>query len=221
MENVPPPPPEILGSRASSRAVSRASSLPTYDSDDDVPLSLLPRGRVLSPPRVAPLVPRLAPVASDAPLSRRIVQAPIPYAERVRVEEAPIPGPSIPAPGPSIPAPGPSIPVARPTTGGKGFMSRPTTTPMRHSRKGNKTGNIKVVSQPAVRRLARRAGVKRISGEIYEETQNVAKEFLTKVLEKSCIYMTDRNKDAVTLNPSDVVRALNNMGLPIYGFDPR
>ena len=98
-------------------------------------------------------------------------------------------------------------------------MSRPT--PVRHSRKSNKTGNIKVVSEPAVRRLARRGGVKRISKEIYQETQNVAKEFLTKVLEKSCIYKDDRNPNAVTLEPGDVVRALRNMGMPIYGFGPR
>jgi len=195
MDDVPPPPPSVLGSRANS-VESNGS--------DDVPLSRRVRGRVLSPARVvAELSPLVAPPLVAPPvqtnLTRRVVEPPLA--------------------GPSIPAPGPSIPVARPTTGGKGFMSRPT--PVRHSRKGNKTGNIKVVSEPAVRRLARRAGVKRISGEIYAETQNVAKEFLTKVLEKSCIYMSDRNPKAKTLDPGDVVRALGNMGMPIYGFGPR
>lgn len=106
-------------------------------------------------------------------------------------------------------------PIPRPTAGGKTFHNRP---PMRHQGRSRRTGNIKVVSQPAVRRLARRGGVKRMSKEVYSETQNVAKEFLTKVLEKSCIYMEDRNQSAKTLNPGDVVRALNNMGVPMYGF---
>ncbi|CAH1384592.1 unnamed protein product [Tenebrio molitor] len=38
--------------------------------------------------------------------------------------------------------------------------------------------NIQGITKPAIRRLARRGGVKRISGLIYEETRGVLKVFL-------------------------------------------
>ena len=38
--------------------------------------------------------------------------------------------------------------------------------------------NIQGITKPAIRRLARRGGVKRISGLIYEETRAVLKNFL-------------------------------------------
>ena len=38
--------------------------------------------------------------------------------------------------------------------------------------------NIQGITKPAIRRLARRGGVKRISGLIYEETRGVLKFFL-------------------------------------------
>ena len=38
--------------------------------------------------------------------------------------------------------------------------------------------NIQGITKPAIRRLARRGGVKRISGLIYEETRSVLKIFL-------------------------------------------
>ena len=44
-------------------------------------------------------------------------------------------------------------------------------------RKGGK-GNISGITKPAIRRLARRGGVKRISGQIYEESRSVIKTFL-------------------------------------------
>ena len=165
------------------------SSSSGSDSEDDVPLTMR-RGRVLSPARVVPVVPEPTEVPS-------------------RVLEPPLPTPT------EVPRSALETPIPRPTTGGKGFLNRPS---VRHQRRSRQTGNIKVVSKPAVRRLARRGGVKRMSEEIYTETQTVAKDFLVKVLEKSCIYMKDRNSSAKTLNPGDVVRALNNMGLPMYGF---
>jgi hypothetical protein len=41
--------------------------------------------------------------------------------------------------------------------------------------------NIEGISRPAIRRLARRGGVKRLSGLVYEETRTVLKDFLTDV----------------------------------------
>jgi len=42
--------------------------------------------------------------------------------------------------------------------------------------------NIQGITKPDIRRLARRGGVKRISGNIYEETRAELKRFLEKVL---------------------------------------
>jgi hypothetical protein len=45
--------------------------------------------------------------------------------------------------------------------------------------------NIQGITKPAIRRLARRGGVKRISGLIYEETRTVLKTFLENVIRDS------------------------------------
>ena len=45
--------------------------------------------------------------------------------------------------------------------------------------------NIQGITKPAIRRLARRGGVKRISGLIYEETRGVLKVFLENVIRDS------------------------------------
>jgi histone H4 len=46
------------------------------------------------------------------------------------------------------------------------------------------------ITKPAIRRLARRGGVKRISGLIYEETRGVLKIFLENVSLFSCTLCT-------------------------------
>ena len=42
--------------------------------------------------------------------------------------------------------------------------------------------NIQGITKPAIRRLARRGGVKRLSGLVYEETRGVLKVFLENVI---------------------------------------
>ncbi|POW03016.1 hypothetical protein PSHT_11863 [Puccinia striiformis] len=58
--------------------------------------------------------------------------------------------------------------------------------------------NIQGITKPAIRRLARRGGVKRISGLIYEETRGVLKR--------------------KTVTSLDVVYALKRQGRTLYGF---
>ena len=53
------------------------------------------------------------------------------------------------------------------------------------------------ITKPAIRRLARRGGVKRISGLIYEETRGVLKIFLENVIRDSVTY-TEHAKRFVT-----------------------
>lgn len=76
--------------------------------------------------------------------------------------------------------------------------------------------NIQGITKPAIRRLARRGGVKRISGLIYEETRNVLKVFLESVIRDSVTYTEHaRRKTVVAM---DVVYALKRQGRTLYGF---
>lgn len=72
------------------------------------------------------------------------------------------------------------------------------------------------ISKPAIRRLARRGGCKRISGLMYEETRGVLKFFLERVLRDSIVYMEHARRK--TLTATDVVYALKNQGKTLYGF---
>ncbi|KAL2128085.1 hypothetical protein VTI74DRAFT_9751 [Chaetomium olivicolor] len=77
---------------------------------------------------------------------------------------------------------------------------------------------IRGITKPAIRRLARRGGVKRISATIYDEARVALKTFLTMVLRDVVTYTEHRNAKTVTTN--DVIFALRRIGRPIYGFDP-
>jgi histone H4 len=76
--------------------------------------------------------------------------------------------------------------------------------------------SIQGISKPAMRRLARRGGVKRISGLIYEETRGVLKTFLEQVLRDAVTYTEHSRRKTVT--SMDVVYALKRQGKTLYGF---
>lgn len=97
--------------------------------------------------------------------------------------------------------------------------------------------NIQGITKPAIRRLARRGGVKRISGLIYEETRGVLKVCLSSLLLKLklnyCfvivlqVFLENVIRDAVTytehakrktVTAMDVVYALKRQGRTLYGF---
>jgi histone H4 len=59
--------------------------------------------------------------------------------------------------------------------------------------------NIQGITKPAIRRLARRGGVKRISAMIYEETRGVLKTFLEGVIRDAVTY-TEHAKRELTPN---------------------
>ncbi|KAF4731930.1 Core component of nucleosome [Perkinsus olseni] len=58
--------------------------------------------------------------------------------------------------------------------------------------------NIQGITKPAIRRLARRGGVKRISGLIYEETRGVLKVFLESVIKDTVTYTEHARRKTVT-----------------------
>ncbi|KAH8360156.1 hypothetical protein KR093_011087 [Drosophila rubida] len=84
--------------------------------------------------------------------------------------------------------------------------------------------NIQGITKPAIRRLARRGGVKRISGLIYEETRGVLKAsiphtqdvFLENVIRDAVTYTEHAKRKTVTA--MDVVYALKRQGRTLYGF---
>ena len=76
--------------------------------------------------------------------------------------------------------------------------------------------NIQGITKPAIRRLARRGGVKRISGLIYEECRGVLKSFLEAVVRDAVTYTEHARRKTVTA--LDVVYALKRQGRTIYGF---
>lgn len=105
--------------------------------------------------------------------------------------------------------------------------------------------NIQGITKPAIRRLARRGGVKRISGLIYEETRGVLKIFLENVIRDSVTYtelvlylcavsfsffpgwimstkcgfwVVSRHAKRKTVTSLDVVYALKRQGRTLYGF---
>lgn len=76
--------------------------------------------------------------------------------------------------------------------------------------------NIRGITKPDIRRLARRGGVKRIQGLIYEEARVALKVFLEEILHVA-ITLTDlANRKTVTA--MDVVYALKRKGRTLYGY---
>jgi histone H4 len=76
--------------------------------------------------------------------------------------------------------------------------------------------HIHGITNPAIRRLARRGGVKRISGLIYEEIRGVLKVFLENLIRDTVIYTEHAHRKTVTA--LDVVYALKRQGRTLYGY---
>ena len=76
--------------------------------------------------------------------------------------------------------------------------------------------NIRGITKPAIRRLARRGGVKRISGLLYEEVRGVLKSFVEGVVRDSIAYTEHAKRRTVTA--LDVVHALKKRGRMLYGY---
>ncbi|ODM88852.1 Histone H4 [Orchesella cincta] len=82
--------------------------------------------------------------------------------------------------------------------------------------KGGAKRHRKVYHQARHPSFARRGGVKRISGLIYEETRGVLKVFLENVIRDAVTYTEHAKRKTVTA--MDVVYALKRQGRTLYGF---
>lgn len=75
---------------------------------------------------------------------------------------------------------------------------------------------VQGVTKGDIRRLARRGGIKRLSGLCYEEVRGTLVIFLKHVVEDAVIYMEHAGHRTVTV--MDVVHALKRQGRTLYGF---
>jgi histone H4 len=75
------------------------------------------------------------------------------------------------------------------------------------------------IERPALRRLARRAGVKRIAGDVYGESRGVAKDFLDAILRDAISVSRCSNRKTVAVR--DVLFALTHHQRKVYGFDEK
>ena len=98
---------------------------------------------------------------------------------------------------------------------GKGGKVAGKTGGKRHTKRSTKPTS-EGITKPAIRRLARRGGVKRISSFIYDDTRQVLKNFLENVVRDSVTYCEHARRKTVTA--MDVVFALKRQGRTLYGF---
>lgn len=72
------------------------------------------------------------------------------------------------------------------------------------------------ITKPSIRRLARRGGVKRISGMVYDEIRGVLRAFLEDVIGDAVVFTEHAKRK--TVSTFDVVYALKLKGRTLYGF---
>lgn len=67
-----------------------------------------------------------------------------------------------------------------------------------------------MITKPSITRLARRAGVKSLSEDCYEQVNDYIDDFLYKILK--VIYMVNKNKNNKTVLTEDIYDALKLLG---------
>eukprot|EP00198_Chlamydomonas_reinhardtii_P008761 XP_001698098.1 histone H4 variant [Chlamydomonas reinhardtii] len=72
------------------------------------------------------------------------------------------------------------------------------------------------LTQGSIRRLARRGGVKRLSGLVYNEIRSVLRGFLEALVRDTITYTEHARRQHVKL--MDVMYALKRQGRTLYGF---
>ena len=86
-------------------------------------------------------------------------------------------------------------------------------------RRGSKKAGIPSygsISNGGIKRLARRAGVKRISADSFATIRDAFDRFLDKLVSDSCNYTDCAQRK--TLTPQDVIYALKRQGRNLYGY---
>lgn len=76
--------------------------------------------------------------------------------------------------------------------------------------------NIQGITKPAIRRLARRGGVKRIANLVYDEVRSNLRAFLDTTI-RDAIHYTELARRK-TVSAMDIVYSLKRQGKSLYGF---
>lgn len=96
--------------------------------------------------------------------------------------------------------------------GGKGLGGM-----RRHANKKLYRDSIRGIGKQAIRRLARRGGVKRISEMSYDETRGALHQFVTTMVRDASTYAAHGRRKTITA--MDVLMALKRNGRPLYGIN--
>jgi len=86
----------------------------------------------------------------------------------------------------------------------------------KRSRTVSSRSNLESLTNPAIRRLARRGGVKRLSGGVYTQTRSMIKSFLEQIVRDAVTYTEHARRKTVTAK--DVVASLKRNNNVLYGF---
>lgn len=76
--------------------------------------------------------------------------------------------------------------------------------------------SIHGISKPAIRRIARRGGVKRLTGTVYEEIRYVLKSFIESVVKDAVTYAEFSRRK--TVSELDIILSLRRRGKTLLGF---
>ena len=105
---------------------------------------------------------------------------------------------------------------------GRGKTGKHSTKSSKKKHAVRKTGEQREhesLTKPALRRLARRGGVKRIGLGSIDEMRDYAENFLESVLRATLAYNETKRKDGkATVTALDVVYALKRTGKTLYGY---
>ncbi|KAH9411697.1 hypothetical protein HK407_04g08070 [Ordospora pajunii] len=72
------------------------------------------------------------------------------------------------------------------------------------------------ISKPAIRRIARRAGVKRVGGGCFKEINNAGRAYIKDVLSIAFVYATHAKRKTITC--ADILYSLKRMGVKYMGY---
>lgn len=105
--------------------------------------------------------------------------------------------------------------IATPVGKSVGFKGRLPGTVRRH--RNVLRDGMSGISKASIRRLARRGGVKRLSGMIYEESRAVLRNFLHRIIGTAVLYSQHARRKTVTVY--DIIYSLKREGRILYGYD--
>lgn len=72
------------------------------------------------------------------------------------------------------------------------------------------------ISKPAIKRIARRAGVKRVGAGCFAEINSAGKSYIKDILKIACVYATHAKRK--TISCTDVLYSLKRMGVKYMGY---